>query len=158
MNRLDYLSSNAHKFDYEVNTEETAQLKTVRKQKKKALTGFKKFILTASLFAVVFSIISGYVKLDEAKNNALMLQKELKSITADNQLLQQKIDSAVDLSLLQKKAVEEYGMVKPERSQTIYVDITREDYSERKGKDEPTGKLKLHGVTGTLINSIHILH
>ena len=49
-------------------------------------------------------------------------------------------------------------MVKPERSQTIYVDITREDYSERKGKDEPTGKLKLHGVTGTLINSIHILH
>jgi len=158
MNRLDYLSSNAHKYDYEVNTEKTAQLKTVRKQKKKALTGFKKFILTASLFAVVFSIISGYVKLDEAKNNALMLQKELKSITADNQLLQQKIDSAVDLSLLQKKAVEEYGMVKPERSQTIYVDITREDYSERKGKDEPTGKLKLHGVTGTLINSIHILH
>jgi len=158
MNRLDYLSSNAHKYDYEVNTEKTAQLKTVRKQKKKALTGFKKFILTASLFAVVFSIISGYVKLDEAKNNALMLQKELKSITADNQLLQQKIDSAVDLNALQKKAVEEYGMVKPERSQTIYVDITREDYSERKGKDEPTGKLKLHGVTGTLINSIHILH
>ena len=158
MNRLDYLSSNAHKFDYEVNTEKKAQLKTVRKQKKKARAGLKKFILTASLFAVVFSIISGYVKLDEAKNNALMLQKELKSITADNQLLQQKIDSAVDLSLLQKKAVEEYGMVKPERSQTIYVDITREDYSERKGKDEPTGKLKLHGVTGTLINSIHILH
>ena len=158
MNKQSYLSSNAHKLDYEVNINKTAILKTVKKQKKKTFTSFKKFIFIASLFAVVFSIISGYVKLDEAKNNALMLQKELKNITADNQLLQQKIDSAVDLNALQKKAVEEYGMVKPERSQTIYVDITREDYSERKGKDEHAGIIKLHGVTGTLINSIHILH
>ena len=164
-----YNSSSAHKLDYNYNqikAEEKRQLhqkknelkvaKTEKRNPAKSLSNFLKVVIC---FAVAFAIVNGYVKINEANGEVSKLDADLRSIEAKNESLKMKIDKAFDSEQLQKMAVEEYGMVRPEQYQMFYVDMEQEDYAETPGEDVKTaGNTTVKGVAGSMTGTLNIFN
>lgn len=125
----------------------------------KARLRFWKAVGVTVCFATAFLIISRYVAINEANTEISSLKDEYSSIVASNQDLQAKIDKAIDLKKLQTVASEKFGMVKPERYQIFYVDMSRGDFSENIAaatQEDERQKVAVAGVPGTIIGSMKL--
>lgn len=117
--------------------------------------------LVALVFAAAFVIVNGYVAINEAKSEILELKEEYNDMIAENQAIQVKIDKAVDLSSLQTVAEEKFGMMRPERYQMFYVDLSQNDFSEstERSKDADGERaVAVTGVTGTITGTLNIFN
>ena len=114
-------------------------------------------LMAVLCFAIAFTIVNGYVKINEAYGKISDLDAEYNKIVAANQDLQVKIDKAVDLEQLQLIAEEKYGMIRPERSQVFYVDMEQEDYAvTSKNSEKKSEEVAMNGVTGTITGTMNI--
>ncbi len=117
-------------------------------------------ILVALCFAMAFSVVKGYVSINEANNEISDLVSEYNNIVASNQALQVKIDKAIDLNKLQTVAGERFGMIKPERYQMFYVDLEMEDFSEDTRSSETIKKQESFasmGAPGIITGALNLL-
>ena len=140
---------------------ETASKTTASKSKTKTQVGIRGILAVAMMFFMAFSIVSGYVSINEANNEISQLKDEYNSIVASNQALQVKIDKAVDLKQLQTIAGEKYGMVSPERYQMFYVDLNLEDFAEKtdsKLPEKEQGTFAISGVPGVITGTLNIFN
>lgn len=129
------------------------------KSQAKVQIGLRGIALVALIFVMAFSVVSGYVAINEAKNEISGLKDEYNSIVASNQSLQVKIDRTIDLKQLQTIAGEKYGMVSPERYQMFYVDLGLEDFSESisaKEQKEKEQRIAVAGVPGIITGALNI--
>ena len=129
--------------------------------KTKSQRGIKGIVTVAMLFLMAFSVVNGYVAINEANNEISALKDEYNNIVAGNQALQVKIDKAVDLKQLQTVAGEKYGMVSPERYQMFYVDLNLEDFSEKTNVKEAEAKQEafaISGVPGVITGTLNIFN
>jgi cell division protein FtsB len=95
--------------------------------------------LTLSPFAVVgfamvavllFMMISAYVRLYETTADVASLNSTLSDLQDEQAILTTRYESKIDLAYIEETAQTELGMVKPESSQTIYVNLSGPDVAE----------------------------
>ena len=96
-----------------------------------------------------------YVHISETGAKINELQKEYSGLTATSQELQTKIDKAIDLDELEKRAQEDLGMVRPDRNQIFYVDMNSDNYGEITASEENSGRLSV--ASGSVIRAIDML-
>ncbi|MBE7042976.1 MAG: hypothetical protein E7399_05720 [Ruminococcaceae bacterium] len=85
-------------------------------------------LLLICVFA--FLILFRYSAIVERDHELSVLKQERDAITDENKRLQVEIDSALNLDNVERVAMNELGMGKPEKYQTIYVNIQGDDYVE----------------------------
>ena len=166
-NLYDYNSSNARKLerpnaDYNRNFHNelrTPGVKTNKGAKANTKRSFGSALYVVMAFVMAFTMVNGYVKINEANENIAKLKAEYNSIVASNQTLQVKIDKTIDLNQLQTLAEEKFGMMRPERHQMVYVELPMEDSTEN-GEEIETAekekKMKIDGVTGMMTGTLNI--
>ena len=74
-------------------------------------------------------VIFGYVQLFEASSRVSRLESQLKSLQADQLLLQSKYEGKIDLAAIEQRA-SELGLRKPSQEQIVYVNLTGTDQAE----------------------------
>lgn len=133
--------------------------KTASRPKQKK--GIGSVVAVVLAFAMAFSVVSGYVAINEANNEISALKDEYNNIVASNQAIQVKIDKAIDLKELQTVAGEKFGMIRPERYQMFYVDLEMGDFSENTAeakKLQKEEKVKVTGVPGIITGALNIFN
>ncbi len=157
MDYFDYSSKSTVK----TSERETVSKKTTSKAKTKAPVGIRGIVTVAIMFFMAFSVVNGYVSINEANNEIFKLKDEYNSIVASNQAIQVKIDKAIDLKQLQTVAGEKYGMVSPERYQLFYVDLSLDDFAEKtdaKKSEKEQGTFAISGVPGVITGTLNIFN
>ncbi len=76
-------------------------------------------------------MISKFVAVNETQSRIESLQSELAQIQATNSQMVFELEQSVDLSQIEKRATEELGMQRPEKYQTIYVNLSQGDSTEQ---------------------------
>lgn len=135
------------------------QQRRVQRTSQKHQRGIGGLVCIAMLFVMAFSVVWGYVAINEANNEISGLKAEYNNIVASNQALQVKIDKAINLKELQTLAGEKFGMVRPERYQMFYVDLEMNDFSENtldKKKIEKQNKVAIMGAPGIITGALNI--
>lgn len=83
------------------------------------------------IFAVALCLVSREVHLYEKSTEISRLQNELELAQAESKQAMVAAEKAVDLESIEETATTQYGMVRPEKNQTIYVNIEQSDYVEK---------------------------
>lgn len=79
-------------------------------------------------FWACISMISVQAQISAQKKQILALESEYQNLENDNDALNAKVNSDVDLDAIQKVAMEELGMVYPDAGQIITFESTKEQY------------------------------
>lgn len=80
--------------------------------------------------AVALVILFRYSAIVEQNHQLDLLKEERNEIVDENKRIQVEIDSALNLENVERIAMTELGMGKPETYQTVYVNIQGDDYVE----------------------------
>lgn len=111
--------------------------RTYRQEEKAPKMSLKLTLLMA--MSVVLSVMSciNYLNVEaditETKNNITSIQKSIDTLATQNDSIQYKIDSFVDVDYIIKTAIEELGMVMVSKDQIITYESTRNEYMEQYG-------------------------
>lgn len=138
-----YYGTSAYKLDeYESYAEESNKRHEERKENAKA-AGKATYRLITVLILFVFMAASVLVYLNvrtiRASTEKEKLRKEYELLVDSNKQKEMEISRKVDIKVIEKKAVDELGMQKPDNSQIIYVDVKKENsevYAADKGTEE----------------------
>lgn len=105
----------------------------VQKNRERALQispGYVLF-LTATM-AVMVMVFACYLQLQSDINksvqNVAALEKEILNLKNDNDAAQKKISNSIDLENIRQRAMNELGMVYPQKEQIEYFDVEEDDY------------------------------
>ena len=94
----------------------------------------KATLLVLAIFAVLFTISYRNTKINEKFNEMQTLKAEVSSLQKENEQLQVTIENSLNLSNIEKQAKEKLGMQKLTNKQTVYVNLPKKDYIEKKKK------------------------
>lgn len=103
-------------------------------------------------------VIFGYVQLFEASSRVSRLESQLKSLQAEQLLLQSKYEGKIDLAAIEEKAAE-MGLKKPSQEQIVYVSLSGTDQAEiyRTDKSSILGEI-IGAVDQSISDLIAYLH
>ena len=80
--------------------------------------------------ALMLFIVYAYTQMAEMNNASQNLARDISQLQKEGaELLRQKND-LIDLEEIERAAVEDLGMIKPGRSQIIYINLSGEDHAE----------------------------
>ena len=105
-------------------------------------------------------ILFRYSAIVERDHRLELLKEERNAILDENKRMQVEIDSALNLDNVERIAMIELGMGKPEKYQTVYVNIQGDDYVEVAEETEETaeGKQFYATIIQTLGNVLEYLY
>lgn len=126
-------------------TKQIVKKKTKTKAKAKISTIFMIAFLAAAAFLVLFR----GVMITEKCNQIEKKEKELTDTVAVNQKMQLEIDQSLDLKKVESVATEKLGMRRPEKYQTVYVNLEQVDYVE-KTSGHAAGGINILGLFNTI--------
>lgn len=155
-------TSSAYKLDdFAPSGSNKTQKQPIRRKKvnKKAVMvrKIKKAAMTACLLALAFMIVRGYVSIDEMNGSISSLKTDYNKIIAENQAISAEIDKSLDLSELQSIAKEKYGLVRPEKYQVFYIDMSEGDDGQLLASADKEKKTpSLTGASGILADSMNV--
>lgn len=111
------------------------------------------------IFVICCTLIYRYAIILEANDTISKLQKDYSAVVAQNQSIETKLAKTFESSALERIATQELGMVKPDASQIIYVDMELRDTSEgaASGDASEQEQAALMGTPGTLIRAFQML-
>ena len=118
--------------------EQIARQKKARLRAKISAFGAVMLIVLAA-----FLVLYRGVLITEATNRIEMKEKELTDIIATNKRVEMEIEHALDLKTVESVAVERLGMSRPEKYQTVYVDLNQVDHVEKISGGDHFGASKL---------------
>lgn len=90
-----------------------------------------------------FLVLYRGVVITETTNRIETKEKELTNIIATNKRVEMEIEHALDLKIVENAALERLGMSRPEKYQTVYVDLNQVDHVEKISKGDHFGAGKL---------------
>ncbi len=99
----------------------------VNKQKKRHT---KIMLYVAVGFAILFAISYRNSIIDEKFSEIKALKSKLASIEKENEQLEVNIENNLNLKTIEQSAKENLGMQKLDNSQTVYVNLPKQDYVE----------------------------
>ena len=89
-------------------------------------------LFRAAAVVVMVSVIACYLllhsDLSARMKHVNTLESDVMNLKNENDAVQKKINTSVDLETIRKKAMEELGMVYPSEGQIKYFDVDTEDY------------------------------
>ena len=126
-----YYGTSAYKLDeYESYAEESNKRQEERKETAKA-TGKATYRFATIIVLFVFIAASALVYINvmaiRAATEKEKLQKQYALLVDDNKQKEMEISRKVDIKVIEKKAVDELGMQKPDNSQIVYVNVKKEN-------------------------------
>jgi len=138
--------------EYEKNYSPQTKVREVVVTKRGAIRKFKAVCAVILFFGLSLFILLRYAHINEYNQHIGKLKAQLNELHKVNGQLQVELDKKIDLNLIEKEAVERLGMQCPDKSQIVYVQLHRSDFTEipETTKDEAQGE----GVFGTLAQGI----
>ncbi len=105
-------------------------------------------------------MISQFVTVNDTQNRIASLRKNLASMEAATSQMVFDMDQSVDLAEIERVAVTKLGMQRPEKYQTIYVNVKQNDMTEKTaGEVEGVGNSIMSGLKkfgGNIVNFFSI--
>lgn len=132
-----YNGNLAYELEFEDNSarieKKVQEQKKLHKSKAKALSVKKH--KTIGICAVVLSLCAGFmitrnVKVYETENEVEALQDDLNELKEYSSQKAFELDQSLDLDGIEKTAKTKLNMVRPEKYQTVYVNIKQDDVTE----------------------------
>lgn len=90
----------------------------------------KTILYLIATFSVLFCICYRYSLINEEFKKLNSAKTELSKIQKDNEALKSNIENSVNLTNIEKIAMEKLGMQKLDKSQMVYISLEKEDYCE----------------------------
>ncbi len=135
----------------EVPAKATEQFRTAAEKKRILRTFFQ----IAGVFVMCFLMIYRYAMILETNDQIAKMNQQVAELEYDNQFLEAKLDSALELGVLEAYATEELGMIRPDSAQMFYVHVDMEDTMVTDGETEENRVLQ--GTPGALVHAIRVL-
>lgn len=110
------------------------------------------------IFALACTILYRNVVIIESATEAQNLENKLTSLQATNTKLDYELKKEVDLKKIEELATTKLGMKRPDKNQTVYVDVTQKNYAElstKPVKDEFSGTYSV--IKQNIINVLEYL-
>ncbi len=127
-------SSNlAYRLDYDDPVIQDAKIKAYRKKKNQRMHKIKyirRIVCILMIASAAMFMISKYVSVNETRSEIDSLRSQVEELQATNSQMMFELEQSVDLAAIEKEATQRLGMQRPEKYQTIYVDIQQEDKTE----------------------------
>ncbi len=115
------------------------------KVKKNAFLSKLQVITCAAALLLVIGLIISNMHLNEVTTQAAELKSEYNDLQQEERALQNRYNTTLDLKAIESTAKNEYGMVSPDSSQIVYLELSRQDKVEilaSKGPfDDLSGKI-----------------
>ena len=151
-----------HAYNNEYEHHAQTQLKAKKKKSSsRAKTQRQVLLWTFMLTAAALFLLWRYAALDESQRELQRVTAELHAIESTNQHLQRQIDRSIDLTELERRAIEDFGMRRIEHHQRLFIDMnTAENVGEINSQNLDTVPIEsgiLYGVPGVLIRTIQTL-
>jgi len=134
---MKYGNNLAYDFDFEAleAKREEALLKRKKENRAKARAARAKFHRTIICCMSIFALCAGFmisrnVAAYESKQNVEKLQKELNQLKEYSSQKAFELDKSIDLDTVEEVAITRLGMIRPEKYQTVYVNIKQDDVTE----------------------------
>lgn len=88
------------------------------------------------IFAIAFCLVSREVSLYEKSSEVSRLESRLEQVQTDAKQAKIAAESAIDLKKIEEVATTKFGMSRPEKNQTAYINIQQGDYVEKSAKKD----------------------
>lgn len=150
-------SSSAYKIQelaYDIPEHEEKRRISRKRKAKNEMGGREKFKTICTVlvcFGVAFYIILRYAAITEANSKVESMKKQLTKLESANQQTQVELDRSIDLKKVEEVAENKLGMQRPEKFQTVYVNLQSNDYAEVAKQPE---KVKKQGIFGMMMKRI----
>ncbi len=93
------------------------------------------FVLMLMATAMIFAMCAIYIQLQSELNSKMKqvasLETDLIALRTDNDIMEKRIETSIDLDEIKDRAMNELGMVYPSKDQVIYYQIDQTDYMEQ---------------------------
>lgn len=124
--------STAEQLEYDINEIFQDKKRTVAKKRAKSnnKARLKAICLILGLFAGCFILIVRYSIITEMNYKVASASKQYESIKSDNSRLKVDIQRGTDINKIRDTAQNQLGMHRPDKTQTIYVNVPKKDYTE----------------------------
>lgn len=108
----------------------SAETKRNRERETVMNLGYVLFLSVAAIimFAVCIEYLQMKVNVTNRTNNIASLEGDLQDLTAENDELENKLNTSVNLEQIKKVAMEELGMVYPTQEQIVTYEDSNSDY------------------------------
>ena len=116
------------------------------KVKQKKMNMLVALVYIAVLFSIAFCLVTREVRLYEKSNRVNALQNQLEDAEAATKQAMVASEQAIDLDRIENNALTMYGMSKPQKHQTIYINVRQGDYVE-KTADKQVGEDIYNGIS-----------
>lgn len=143
----------ARKLEYDV-YEENKVLSEKKKQRTNNKVKVRVVVAFMAVFALCSVVMYRYALITEMNYKINAGMNALDQLKDENSILEVKIEKELDLQKIQQYAQENLGMQKPDKSQCVFVNVPRSDFTVVSDKqddnlfDEIMGKVE--GLTGFL--------
>ncbi len=127
---------------------QTGKAQTLKKQKQQAKARVTTLLSAALLIVAAFLVLYRGVLITETTNAIEKKEKQLSNLVATNERVKMEIEHALDLKTVENAAVERLGMNRPEKYQTVYVDLNQVDHVEKISKGNIGEESKLFAFFG----------
>lgn len=145
MNKYYYVNgSSAYKYDnYEIESyynKKAINDQRIKKERirQKARARVRAIGIILLVFALSCTILYRNVVIIESATEMQNLQDKLTLLQATNTKLDYELKKEVDLKKIEEIATTKLGMKRPDKNQTVYVDVTQKNYAEL--NNQPTSK------------------
>ena len=112
------------------------QEKAKIKAKMRAKTIFA-FII---VFALACTVLYRNALIIQLNSDVTKLQDQLEDIKSENVKKELALEKSVDLTYVEEVATRKLGMKRPDKFQTVYVDVTQNNYAELKNTEKKDNK------------------
>lgn len=117
-------------YDYANEVQKKQDERKVKSHRQHILNIRKISIIIGAVFAVAIAFLYVNAVLIQTSGEVTNLTKELEDMKIRNTQVSFDIVSGVDYSVVEQKAISEFGMQHPESYQNVYVDVVQNDYVE----------------------------
>lgn len=130
-----------------------AKFEAERKQKAKAknLNIAVAVFYIVLIFAVAFCIVSREVSIYEKNSQVNRLENQLEQAVSETKQAQIASEKAINLKTVEEVATSKFAMSRPEKSQTVYINIQQSDYAEKTAKKKFGTELQ-EGIQSSIKN------
>lgn len=121
------------------------------KDKAKNLNVAVAIFYIAVIFAVAFCLVGREVSLYEKSSEINRLETKLDTARSEAKQARVAAETAVNLKTIEESATTKFAMSRPEKSQTVYINIQQEDYTE-KTAEKNFGEELQQGIQSSIKN------
>ncbi len=101
------------------------------KKKAKSINVAVALFYIAVIFAVAFCLIGREVSIYEKSAEISRLQNKLEQAQSETKQARIAAEKSVDLKTIEDNATNKFAMSRPEKTQTVYINIKQQDYAEK---------------------------